>query len=104
MQETRRERWHEIIDNARSLTDRMYEQRQERIENIRDFFKDRGVLRNNRTGDVLEKFLDSQRERFQQSPLFHRDSSREHSPLLDRSNDNNSLYRNDGWKGWGNRR
>jgi hypothetical protein len=82
----------------------MYEQRQERIENIRDFFKERSVLQNNRAADGLEKFLDTQRERIQQSPLFHRDSSRQYRPLFDRSNENNGLFRGDGEKGWGGRR
>jgi intein/homing endonuclease len=104
MQDTRRERRQEIIDNARAVTDRLYEQRQERIENIRDLFNGHGMLQNNRAGNGLEKFLDAQRDRIQQNPLFHRDSSREYRPLFERSNDNNGLFRSDGWKGWGNRR
>jgi len=64
----------------------------------------RGVLRNNRIGDGLEKFLDAQRERFQQSPLFHQDSNREPRPLFNRGNDKNGPYRGDGWKGWGGKR
>jgi hypothetical protein len=89
-----------MMDNARGFADRMHEQRQERIDNMRDFLMDRGVLRNNVSGDRFEKFLDVQRERIQQSPLFHRDSGSDQRPLFNRGN-NNGLFRGDGWKGWG---
>jgi hypothetical protein len=77
--EERSERWENFFNNARSAFSRIGEQRQERRENRQDFFKERGLLRDNN-----------------------------HQPLFNRSDNNtgsgNGLFNGGILRGWGGRR
>ena len=79
MGEERRERWDNFSNNAGNAFSRIGEQRQERIEQRRDFFKERGLLRNDN-----------------------------HQPLVNRGDTNNGsgnvLFNGGILRGWGGRR
>jgi hypothetical protein len=53
--EKRSERWGNFFSNAGSALPKMREQRQQHIENRQDFFKERGLLRNNNHQPLFQR-------------------------------------------------